>query len=572
MPRLFYPFDAAAFWRRLGITSMLGGLAVLTGVLVLTINLGVPHKIVGGLTIPPMLLLLIWDIALPLFVRQRIEDGLRIDENGLSRTVAGRPESWSWSDVSDFRLHSRLHPMRLFIGRSISFRGPRPARRSPLAALVNRIMFGGRNIAFGNNYLVVSEELADRLNRYRDMATGAAPRPATGQQPQPPEPALFIARESLDAGKLSKAVLILAGTTLASAALLAGIIMWSDRALPESVEEFVDSDRIFAIVLPAFLILMQSLSQHFWQSSPAANLILAAAGGLFSSNGLQRKLWRWDEIADIGVKAAPAGKDGESSETVSFTAAHDGTKPGKPPADGEAGALANAFDDAYDAPPREIARRLETWAEWGRAHAGPVTHDAFVEATAAARPAASAMRYERQAARHSGALRTPAILIFWLVQLGGLAALLAFFLLIRDGVYDPALLFAGLGVVFLLLIGSIVILFLAVGGSFNHLEIGPAGLVYRRLGWLQRYGWHELAPFELHSARLRWSSTQRSIILFAAPRDDRISRYMRWAYRIGGLQPRVVIEDVYDIAASEILAVLEQHRRPGGRAARRPAA
>ncbi len=571
MPRLFYPFDAPAFWMRIGTTSMLAGLGVIVGLIALTANLDLPHEIWSGLAIPPMLLLLIWEIALPLFVRQRLNDGLRLDEHGLARIIAGRKESWSWAEISDFRLHSGWHPMRLLIGRSITFRGPRPARRSWLAGLLNRVMFGGRNIAFGNNYLVLSEELVDRLNRYRDMATGAAPKQAHDGSARTPEPALFTARDALDARKRSKALLILLGTTVASTAVMLGFVLWADDVLPASVEEFLNNDRIMAMLLPAFLILTQGLSQHFWQSSPATNLILAGAGGLHSRKGGQRQHWRWDELSDFAVKPAPpADKDGATSETVSFVAHHDGKKPGKPAADGSAGALVTAFDDDYDAPPRDIARQLETWAEWGRAHAGPVTPDAVVEA--AARPLAPAIRYQRQAARHSGALRTPAFLAFWMIQLADLAMLLLLIPLARRTEVDPVLFFFVLAVLVLTMIGSFVIVFLAVGGSFNYLEVGPAGLVYRRLGWRKTYGWHELAPFELHSARLRWSNTQRSIVLFAAPRDDRISRYMRWAYRIGGVQPRVVIEDVYDIAASEILAVLERHRRQGGRISRRPAA
>ncbi len=571
MPKLFYPFDAPAFWMRVGTTSMLAGLAVIVGLIALTANLELPHEIWSGLAIPPMLLLLIWEIALPLFVRQRLDDGLRLDAHGLARVIAGREESWSWAEVSDFRLHSGWHPMRLVIGRSITFRARRPARRSRLAALLNRIMFGGRNIAFGNNYVVVSEELADRLNRYRDMATGAASKPVQDGSVRTPEPALFSARDALDAGKRSKAVLILLGMTVASTAVMLGFVLWADDVLPSSLQEFLDNERIMAMLLPAFLLLTQGLSQHFWQSSPATNLILAGAGGLHRRNGLDRKHWRWDEIADVAVKAAPpAEKDRAPSESVVFTADHDGSKPGKPTADTDAGAPVTALDDIYDAPVRDIARQLETWAEWGQAHAGPVTPDAVVEA--AARPPASAIRYQRQAGRHWGAFRTPAMLAFWMIQLADVAMLFFFILLARRSEVDPVLFFFVLAVLVLTMIGSFVVVFLAVGGSFNYLEVEPASLVYRRLGWRQRYGWHEVAPFELHSARLRWSSAQRSIVLFAAPRDDRISRYVRWAYRIGGVQPRVVIEDVYDIAASEILAVLEQHRRQGGRISRRPAA
>ena len=570
MPKIFYPFDAQAFWMRTGMVSMLGGLGIVIGLMVLLANLDVPHKILAVVTLPPMFLILVWEVTLPLFVRQRVEDGLRIDGNGLARVLSGREESWRWDEVSDFRLHSRWHPMGLIIGRSITFRGFRPARRSRLAGLFNRVVFGGRNMALGDNYLVVSEELVDRLNRYRDVVTGAAPKPATDESVRAPEPALFTARESLNPRKRSKAALILLGMTLLGVAVTAGIIMWVDNWLPRSVEEFVNSDRVFAMLLPVFLIFAQSLSQHFWQSSPAANLILAAAGGLHSRKGLQRRLWRWDEVADISVKAAPpAANDRSSGQTVSFTAIHDGTRPGKPAADGPAFTLLTAFDDIYDTPVGEIERQLETWARWGRTHAGPVTQDAVTETATAVRPTSSAMRYQRQAARHSGVFRTPAMLIFWMVPLANLALVLLLLPAIRVGAYGPVLSLAMLGLMLLSMVGSFGLLFLAVGGGFNYLEVDPSGLVYRRLGWRKTYGWHELAGFELRSAALRWRGTKRSVILFTAPRDDRISRYMRWAYGIDGALPRIVIEDVYDIAVSELFATFQQYGRRGGRVSRR---
>lgn len=573
MPKLFYPFDPPAFWRRISLITMLGGVSVLIGPMFMLENLDAWREIGRRLLILPMLLLFIWDIALPLFVRQRIEDGLRIDENGLARIIGGREEFWSWGDVSDFRLHSGWHPVSLFIGRSITFRGISPARRSWLVGLLNRVIFAGRNIAIGDNYLVVSEEFADRLNQYRDMATGVMPKPVGRPSVRTPEPALFTARDTLDPGKRSRAVLILLGTTLASAAVMLGIILWSDDVLPSSVNEFLHSERIMAMLVPAFLILAQSLSQHFWQSSPASNLVLAAAGGLFRSKGLNRTHWRWDEIADIAVKAAaPADKKHGPGETVSFMAFHDGTKPGRAVIDDDADALVTAIDDIYDAPPAEIARRLEEWAAWGRAHGGPVTQDTVVEPSAAGRPGPAIRKVRWQMTRPSGALRTAAMLAFWGALAGSMAVMLLVHQIGRDDTIDPRLLLAAPVAGLVLLFGGITMLALSMRPGSNYLEVDATGLVYRRIGWRNTYGWHELASFELYSTPLRWSNVRRSIILFAAPRDDRISRYTRWAYSIGGIQPRIVIEDVYDVAVSEILAVLETHRRQGGRVSRRPAA
>lgn len=569
MPKLFYPFDAQAYWMRIGMTTMLGGMTTLVGLMIVMANLGVPREFLSGILVPPMLLLLVWEIAIPLFVRQRVDDGLGIDETGLVRIIRAREERWNWDQMSEFRLHSRWHPVCLLIGRSISFRGRRPPRRSRLVGLLNRVAFGGRNLAFGDNYLVVSEELADRLNRYRDMAMGATPKPPGEGSVPAPDPALFTARDTLDAAKRSKAILILMGTTLASAAAMLGIVMWSDDVLPASVEEFLSSDRIVAMLVPAFLVVVQSLSQHFWQSSPATNLVLAAAGGLHSRKGLQRRHWRWDEIADIALKKAPAGKGRASGETVSFRAVHDGTKPGRPAAEDSAGVLMTAFDDAYDASPDEIARRLAIWAAWGRAHAGPVTPDAPAEVAPAGRPEAPAMRFRPQMGLRSGALRAAAMLAFWVSLAGSMAITLSINLIAHDEAIRPGVLLAAYGVSLLLLLGGIAMIGFVVSVGANYLDVDASALVYRRLGWRTRYGWHELASFELYTARLRWSGVPRSIIVFAAPRDDRISRYLRWAYRIGGIQPRIVIEDVYDIAVSEILAVLERHRRQGGRAARR---
>jgi hypothetical protein len=185
----------------------------------------------------------------------------------------------------------------------------------------------------------------------------------------------------------------------------------------------------------------------------------------------------------------------------------------------------------------------------------------------------SAIRFRRQAVRHSGALRTPAMLAFWGLLLGSVAMTMLIFPLARDDTFGPNLLLAVSGASMFLLFVGIGMLSLVVSTSFNYLEVDASGLVYRRLGWRKTWGWHELGNFELRSVPLRWGWKKRPVVLFTAPRDDRISGYMRWAYGIDGAQARIVIEDVYDIAASEILAVFQQRiRRPGERVARPSAA
>ena len=574
MPKIFYPFDAQAFWMRVGLVTAFAGITVLAVAGIVFVNLDVPREISATILLPPLLVLMIWEIVLPMIVRQRAGDGLRIDETGLARARNGREEHWRWDEVSAFRLHSGWHPMSIFIGRGLSFRGLRPAGRSRLIALLNRLVFGGHNIAFGDNYLALSGELEERLNRYRNIATGEAPRPAGEPATPAPDLSLFVATDALDSGKRSRAAAILLGVALLGAAIMVGFIMLNENWIPESLESFesfVKSEKILIVLIPLFFMTMQNLAQHFWQMSPASNLILAGAGGLHSRKGLQRKLWLWSEIKDLSLKkASPIAKDQAAGQSISFTAVHDGTKPGKPPAAGVSHALVTAFQDIYDSPAAEIAKQLNAWAQWGRVYGSPAPIVALTDIAPSQQLSSesSAVRFPRLASRRTGALRWPAMILFWVYPL----LTLALVYLVPRADLAPALSLTLLAAAMLSVFGVLGILWLAVGGNFNYLEIAESGLVYRRLGRRTTYAWHELAQFDLHEASLRWNSETLPIILFSATHDDRISRYMRWAYRIDGIEPRIVIEDVYDIAASEILEVLERQLRIGGRVSRRASA
>ena len=140
MPKIFYPFDAQAFWMRVALVTGLAAMVVLGAGAIGSVNLDIPRDISAMFLLPPLLVLLIWEIVLPLVVRQRVEDGLRIDEAGLARIRKDREEYWRWDEVSAFRLRSGWHPMSIFIGRAVSFRGSRPAGRSRLIALLNRFV------------------------------------------------------------------------------------------------------------------------------------------------------------------------------------------------------------------------------------------------------------------------------------------------------------------------------------------------------------------------------------------------------------------------------------------------
>lgn len=571
MPKIFYPFDAQAFWMRVGLVTALGGMTVLVGAAIVFVNLGVPREISASVMLPLLFVLLVWEVMLPMVVRQRAGDGLRIDETGLARIYKGREEHWRWDEVSTFRLHGVWNPMRIFIGRTVSFRGSRPAGRSRLIALLNRLAFGGHNIAVGDNYVALSGEVVERLNQYREMATGEAPRSAGEPAIHAPDPFLSVATDALDPGKRSRAAAILVGVALVGAAIMVGFIMLDQSWTPESLESLVGNERILALLVPLFFMTMQSLAQHFWQMSPASNLILAAAGGLHSRKGLQRKLWLWSEIENIALrKAPPIAKDQAAGQSVSFTAVHDGTKPGKPPTAGTDHALVTAFQDIYDSPAAEIAKQLDAWAQWGRVYGSPAPAAALTgdAPTRQSSPESSTIRFPRLASRRTGALRGPAIFLFWVYPL----LTLALVYLVTRADLAPVVSLIFLAVAALSISGVIVIMLLAIGGNFNYLEIAESGLVYRRLGRRMTYAWHELSQFDLHKAALRWNSETLPIILFTATHDDRISRYMRWAYAIDGIEPRIVIEDVYDIAASEILELLDRRLRKGGRVSRRASA
>lgn len=574
MQKIFYPFDAPAFWFRTAIVAFFVGMPLALGVLILLSEMELPRELVGGIIAPPMILLLIWELALPLFIKQRLDDGLRIDEHGVTRVLAGREETWRWEEVSEFRLHSGWHPMSLLIGRSITFRGPRPARRSRLAGLVNRIAFFGRNLAFGDNYVALPKELADRLNRYRDIATGVAPRPASAEIVRAPEPVMFMTRDSLDPVKRGRAVLIIVGTAALFSAAALGLVMWKDGGLPGSIGDFVTSEHVTGALFPAFFILVQSLGQHFWQMSPANNLVMASHGGVHLRRGLIRKFWRWDEVEDIAVKDAPPapGKQ-ETVRTVSFIGSHEGMKPGKPAPEGEPHAYSLAFDDIYESPPDELARELEEWASWGRAHLGPVSQEAAAAAAAAStRPTMAATRFQMQMGRPS-AFSAPITILFWAMLLGSMAMTMMTVFASDDAAPSLAYFLTMMGISLGALFGGLALFLFGRGGGANHLEIDADGLTYRRLGLRQWYGWHELSGFELRSVALRWGWRKRTVILFSAPRDDRISRFVRWAYRIEGVLPRVVVEDVYEIATAEILTAFQQRMgRRGKQIPARPAA
>ncbi len=380
-----------------------------------------------------------------------------------------------------------------------------------------------------------------------------------------------MAKDALDTGKRSRAAAILLGATLAGAVIMVGYVMLRQGRVPESLESFVENEKILAMLTPLFFVAIHGLAQHFWQMSPASNLILAGAGGLHSRKGLQRKLWLWSEIKDIALKKVPPVAKGQAAgQGISFTAVHDGTKPGKQPTPGADHALVTAFQDVYDSPVVEIAKQLDAWARWGHVYGSPASVAALTDDASSRQlpPESPPVRFPRLISRHTGALRRPAMVLLWVYP--PLTLALVYLIVSIDLPPVPSLIL--LVAAMLSVFGVFGILFLAVGGNLNYLEVTESGLVYRRLGRRATYAWHELARFELHEADLRWNSETLPIILFTATHDDRISRYMRWAYRIDGIEPRIVIEDVYDIAASEILEVLEKQLRKGGRVSRRASA
>jgi hypothetical protein len=101
---------------------------------------------------------------------------------------------------------------------------------------------------------------------------------------------------------------------------------------------------------------------------------------------------------------------------------------------------------------------------------------------------------------------------------------------------------------------------LVVWGKANNLRLDREGLAYMRLGRVASWAWRDLSLFEVRRGRLRWGRKQVTLVTFAVPRDDRLSRFLRWAYAIGGSRPVSVIEDVYDAPPEEISRQLNDYR------------
>jgi len=210
----------------------------------------------------------------------------------------------------------------------------------------------------------------------------------------------------------------------------------------------------------------------------------------------------------------------------------------------------------------DIANQLANWLRWNELRPIPPGRDARPGAfwTGKSGYPAAPTRFARLMSRRTGAFRGPAMAFFWLYP--PLVLLAIYSVEIMD--FPKSIILVLLAAAALSVFGVFGFLMLATGSSFNYLEASDSGLVYRRLGWRRVFPWHELGQFESYDASLRWSRELLQVILFVAPEDDRLSRFLRWAYMIDGAQSRVVIEDVYEIAVSELLQILRRRSRRGG--------
>lgn len=568
MPTLFYPFDAQGMWHRLNMQCLLFGAAGLVGAFAITVHFNIPRETALYALGTPLGIFLFAQVVLPLMVRQNATDGLRLDATGLTRIRGTREEFWPWDRVSAFRLEGRYHPVRLFAGRSISFRGDRPAGRSRVAGLFNRLLLGGRNIVLGDNYLAVSEDLVAKLNAYREAATGVASRPAVQTLPAP-EPFLYFTRDSLNRAKRLRLVLLFPLGAIGGGVLALGVYAFMDGSLPESLEAILDDHkRMASLWIPVLLMAVQGAAQQLWQAAPASNLVLAGAGGLHVRHGIDRKLWRWNEISNVRLTAASHdGQANSAKPAIGFEGIHDGKRPGKPLADDERGhVIVTALEDVYETPAGEIARNMRAWVDWDRALRGEnVPAHAESDSAYLSTEPRRTMRFCRQMTRRIGAVRAAAMVLIWTHLLATMPMTWLLIHLMRDGAIGPTASFVALGALvasYFLVLGMIP---LALSGVTNYLQVDEAGILYRRIGLKRFWPWAEIGSFELRSESPWWNRKRVSLILFTVPRDDRISAFLRWAYRIGGAQPRGVIEDVYDVPAGEIRERLDQYRRGSGR-------
>lgn len=580
MKPLFHAYDPEQKALRLGLGMTLLALGV--GVVLVVLIDDSEMELLERLAVlsPALLLLVVAELTTFRHRTQGTQDWLRLDSEGLTLHRGGRARSWRWSELSHFRLHGYPHPATLFVGRAISFRGPRAGRQSALVALLNRILFAGNNVVIGDVYLSYPKDLLRRLNHYRHQATSRESRSSRSRAAErtraasPDVPALFHLRDR----KQQKTQAVAAILAVLGGGALGLVLIGAFSATPslgwpldwEAFNAFFsENSEILSVGSVAILGGLMSIPINLKRSSANGNLLLLSSDGLHIRRNGERRHWLWHEISEVELRHAPGAETtGGSGEVIGFVASHDGKRPGKGAEGGPLqAAVAQAIEDIYDAPLRDIARQIDAWRAAAPAFEPPpeVAPAAALEAarvptreSARQQSPDNAISFRR---RWAPATSVFASLATWLIVLLAIASLAAYTWIDSAEAPRNARLAVVWGVLILWMVAPLLLVFMAVGGGTNQLRLDRAGLTYTRLGRPAGWPWRELSSIELRQGKLRWSRKPVTIITMALPRDDRLSRLLRWAYGLRAAGPLTVIEDVYETPLPEIARQLEDYRR-----------
>lgn len=130
---------------------------------------------------PAALAAIIADAGIRYLVRYRLfptappaGNFLRLDNDSLIHARRGTETSWSWHEVSSFRIRGGGYMWRLLLGgfSIITAEAPDDARLSRLWRWTSRIFFGGPVLIIADIYLGRPEDIAATLNEYRARVLG----------------------------------------------------------------------------------------------------------------------------------------------------------------------------------------------------------------------------------------------------------------------------------------------------------------------------------------------------------------------------------------------------------------
>ncbi len=472
-------------------------------------------------------------LVMAFYSAQGERDWLRLDGNGITLSRRGHQAQWHWSRVASVRYYAWWHPLALLLGVSL---------RIDLA--------GGGHLTIADDFFTPLDEIADRLRETRDRAlgldgfAGRALASVTAPALVAEGPKIFR-RRGMGWGPLDAAALTGAATALVG--VLAPQLWsmdWSD------IDAWART--LAAVVATTVFSLVFSVPKSIRGATAAGNFLLLSDDGLHLRDKGDGRHWRWPDVSGFALvreEADPeAGK--EARRVIAFaTRGSGGSRAG--PADGEVHEL--VIEEVYDAPLEEILRRLEAWHAWASAAEPAVAEDPGAEVL---------LSFKRRPGANRGALATIAV---WVGMGGNLLVMAAYLgLLVYLGTAGETR--PEIGLWFVVLAAGSLLTLMPILVSYwlatrFSLEADANGLAYRRLGVTRRWAWNTLSTGEIREAETRWVDTRRRLLVIEAEEDDRLSRFTRWAYRLEGERPLIVIEDIFDTPLDEIAGRLEALRR-----------